>query len=98
MKKQDRFSWEKVTLSELQCSILLVLIRDNYPFNQKAFAKRTGGGISGVSKALNELERKGLVVSFKQDIRAYMLNPHRTEEIKKFITGYDLGKNKPFII
>lgn len=99
MKKNNRFSLDRVPpISQSQCAILRVLSREDYPFTQKALSQQTKMGISGISKALEGLERLGLTVSYRQDVKSYLLNPHRKKEIKRFLTGYDFGKKKPLIL
>jgi len=96
--KLDKFSLEKVALSALGCDILNLMLKEGYPLNQEFISNKTGATISGVSKALSLLEEYGLIISLKQEIWAYIINPFRKREIKKFLSGRDLGKNKPYVL
>jgi len=98
MTKKDSFSWEKVPLASLQCLILKTLLEEGHPLSQSFIANYTHSTIGGTCKALKELEFLGLAVCIKQDLKAYILNPYRKEEIRRFISGYDLGKNKPLVL
>lgn len=99
MKKITKFSLDIVKpISPSQCAILQVLSKEDCSFTQKALSERTKIGISGLSKALEGLEHLGLTVSYRQDVKSYLLNPHRKKEIKRFLTGYDLGKKRPLIL
>lgn len=101
MKKEDdkgKISMEKVTLSQMECSILIELLKEDNHLNQEELAKRIKSTISGISKALSRLTEKGLVYFLKDTIWFYGLNPHRKNEIKRFITGYELGKNKSLVL
>jgi len=98
MKKKDNFPLEKVPLSSLQCRILKILMDRGYPLTQNEISKKTKVGISGVFKALSGLFDYGLIGRIKQNLLSYLINPHRKEEIKIFLTGYDFGKNNPLIL
>lgn len=98
MKKNNKFSLDKVTLSPLECDILSVLMKEQITLNQKELSNRTKATFSGISKAIHNLEEKGLIYIIKDSIYFYGINPYREEEIKKFITGYNLGKNKPLVL
>lgn len=97
-KNKWKISWEKLALSPLECDILKILLDEGFPYNQKYLSKKTKSTTSGVYKALNNLINYTLVIRLKQGILAYILNPLRIDEIKRFITGYELGKNKPLVL
>jgi hypothetical protein len=97
-QKNPNFSLEKVALSPLQCYALNILLSKDYPLSQKELAKQTKTGVSGISKALDGLCSLGLVATLKQAVKSFFINPIRKEEVKKFLTGYDLGKNKPLVL
>lgn len=96
--KISKFSWDKVKLSSLQCHILKILLEEDFPHNYRSLSKKTKAGISGISKALKELSSLGLIGLFKEDVLSCIINPYRKRETKNFITGWDLGKNKPIIL
>lgn len=98
MRNKDKFPVEKVPLSSSQCNILKLLLDEGYPLTQDEMSKRTKMGVSGVFKALKKLFNYGLIGRIKQNLLSYIINPHRKEEIKIFLTGYDFGKNKPLIL
>jgi len=101
MNKSKSFSWEKVpkvSISPLGCNILTRLLDESHPLSQGYLSKKTKSTISGVFKSLRELIHLGLVVEIQEDIKAYILNPYRKEEVKRFITGYEFGKNKDIIV
>lgn len=97
-RKKNKFSWDKVPLSALDCEILLWLSKEGYSLNQKYIVKFTKSSIGGASKSLNRLLRYGLIAEFKQDQKSYTINPFRKKEIEIFCTGYELGKIKPSVL
>ncbi|UCD20620.1 MAG: MarR family transcriptional regulator [archaeon] len=98
MKKISKFSWEKVALSHLEVSILIHLVKEGPLLNQKELLRRTKSTFGGISKAIKRLEEKGLIFVLKDSINFYGINPYRKKEIERFITGYQLGKNKPLVL
>src|SRR3989344_2631171 len=98
INKCKEFSLEKVSLSPLQCEIIIKLLKEGIQLHQEEIEKRVNGQISGISKALQRLKNKGLVYEIKDSVKFYGLNPYRIEEIKRFITGYELGKNKTLVL
>ncbi len=98
MKINTEFSMEKVSLSPLQCEIIIALLKEGIQLHQEEIEKRVNGQISGISKALQRLKNKGLVYEIKDSVKFYGLNPYRIEEIKRFVTGYELGKNKTLVL
>ncbi len=96
--KLSKISWEKVALSRLSCNILSVLQEEGYVCNQKYLSERTKSGVSGVCKSLLELMNYGLIAKIEQSVLGYIINPFRTEEIKRFLTGWKLGKNRVYVL
>ena len=98
MSKSKKFSWDKVPLSKLECEILLCLVKEDMPLSQDTIQKQTKATIGGVSKSIDKLYKKGLLFRIKDSINFYGVNPYRLEEVKKFLIGYELGKNKEIVL
>jgi|GEM_PF-1160130 len=94
----SKFSWEKVPLTSLECEILLFLKKEDMPLNQETIRKKTKTTISAVSKAITRLYDKRLIYKIKDSINFYGINPYRLDEVKRFLTGYELGKNKDIVL
>jgi predicted transcriptional regulator len=94
----NKFSLEKLSLSPVECDIIIALLKEGTHLHQEGIEKKINAKRSGISKALQRLINKGLIYEIKDTIKFYGINPIRLLEIKKFITGYESGKNKSLIL
>jgi DNA-binding MarR family transcriptional regulator len=95
--KKEIFSSKNLPLTKMDMEILKMVYK-NITYNQKNLAKDTKSSIAGICKSLKRLEKYGFIYIIPHPIKIYQLIPERREEVKNLISGYDFGKNSPFIV